>query len=129
METCLVNVLPDIREIRVRADASFGFNPVIKSLEVRPTQYAVVARLTQVFKRLLPGSRHESANRYWTNMALVKDSKVTERASVQFRAEAFNAFNNVHFSLPINVLTGAAFGLITSTGSPHTLQSALKLLF
>ena len=37
----------------------------MESLEVRPTQDAVVARLPQVFKQLLPGSRHESANRYW----------------------------------------------------------------
>jgi hypothetical protein len=65
LETCFVNVPPDIREIRVRADAGFGFNPVMESLEVRPTQYAVVARLTQAFKRLLPGLRYESANRYW----------------------------------------------------------------
>jgi len=65
LETCFVNVPPDIREVRVRADAGFGFNPVMESLEVRPAQYAVVARLTQAFKRLLPGLRYESANRYW----------------------------------------------------------------
>jgi len=63
LETCFVNVPPDIREVRVRADAGFGFNPVMESLEVRPAQYAVVARLTQAFKRLLPGLRYESANR------------------------------------------------------------------
>ena len=50
METCFVNVPPDIREIRVRADAGFGFNPVMIGLEARPAQYAVVARLTQAFK-------------------------------------------------------------------------------
>ena len=46
LETCFGNVPPDIREIRVRADAGFGFNPVFDALESRPTQYAVVARLT-----------------------------------------------------------------------------------
>src|SRR6266849_2775346 len=65
LETCFVNVPPDIREIRVRADAGFGFKPVLESLEFRPTQYAVVARLTQAFKRLLPGLRYESVNRQW----------------------------------------------------------------
>jgi hypothetical protein len=60
-----VNTPPDIREIRVRADAGFGFNPVFEALESRPTQYAVVARLTQAFRRLLPGLRYESANRDW----------------------------------------------------------------
>src|SRR5213594_1910775 len=65
LETCFVNVPPDIREVRVRADAGFGFNPVMERLEVRPAQYAVVARLTQAFKRLLPGLRYESVNPRW----------------------------------------------------------------
>ena len=65
MATCFVNVPRDIRELRVRADAGFGFNPVLEILEARATQYAVVARLTQAFKRLLPGLRYESVNRQW----------------------------------------------------------------
>lgn len=65
LNTCFVNVPPDIRELRVRADAGFGFNPVMESLEIRPAQYAVVARLTQAFKRLLPGLRYESVNQRW----------------------------------------------------------------
>jgi len=65
LDTCFANTPPDIREIRVRADAGFGFNPVFETLESRPTQYAVVARLTQAFRRLLPGLRYESANRDW----------------------------------------------------------------
>jgi len=65
MATCFVNVPRDIRELRVRADAGFGFNPVLEILEARATQYAVVARLTQAFKRLLPGLRYESVNQQW----------------------------------------------------------------
>ena len=65
MATCFVNVPADIRELRVRADAGFGFHPVLEILEARPSQYAVVARLTQAFKRLLPGLRYESVNRQW----------------------------------------------------------------
>lgn len=65
LDTCFVNAPPDIREIRVRADAGFGFNPVFEILESRPTQYAVVARLTPAFRRLLPGLRYEPANRDW----------------------------------------------------------------
>jgi len=65
MATCFLNVPPDIRELRVRADAGFGFNPVLEILEARASQYAVVARLTQAFKRLLPGLRYESVNRQW----------------------------------------------------------------
>jgi hypothetical protein len=65
MATCFINVPRDIRELRVRADAGFGFHPVLEILEARATQYAVVARLTQAFKRSLPGLRYESVNRQW----------------------------------------------------------------
>ena len=65
IDNCFASVPPDIREIRVRAAAGFGFNPVFAGLEVRPAQYAVVARLTQAFKRLLPGLPYESVNRRW----------------------------------------------------------------
>jgi hypothetical protein len=62
LDTCFANVPPDIRELRVRADAGFGFNPVFEALETRPAQYAVVARLTSAFRRLLPGLRYEAVN-------------------------------------------------------------------
>jgi hypothetical protein len=65
LDTSFANVPPDIRELRVRADAGFGFNPVFEALESRPAQYAVVARLTQSFRRLLSGLRFESVNHDW----------------------------------------------------------------
>ena len=65
MATCFLNVPRDIRALRVRADAGFGFHPVLEILETRGAQYAVVARLTQAFKRLLPGLHYESVNQEW----------------------------------------------------------------
>jgi hypothetical protein len=65
MATCFINVPRDIRELRVRADAGFGFHPVLEIVEARAAQYAVVARLTQAFKRLMPGLRYEPVNRQW----------------------------------------------------------------
>jgi hypothetical protein len=72
-----------------------------------------------------------------TNMALAKEFKIKERASAQFRLEAFNAFNNVNFQLyTINGNTGLdrsqadpTFGQIFDAASPRILQVALKLLF
>jgi hypothetical protein len=69
-----------------------------------------------------------------TDLALLKDTKLSERFSLQFRAEFFNVFNNVNFGMPDNILTDSAFGQITSTapspaGDPRILQFALKLLF
>jgi hypothetical protein len=65
LDTCFANVPPDIREIRVRADAGFGFHPVFEALEARPAEYAIVARVTQAFRRLLPGLRYEPVNPDW----------------------------------------------------------------
>src|ERR1700680_3544300 len=65
LDTCFANVPPDIREVRVRGDAGFGYDPVFVALEARPAQYAVVARLTQAFKRLLPGLTYQAVNRNW----------------------------------------------------------------
>ena len=39
-----------------------------------------------------------------------KNTKVTERVSIQFRAEFFNMFNSVNFGSPDNILTDTAFG-------------------
>jgi hypothetical protein len=65
LDTSFANVPPDIREIRVRADAGFAFNPVLDALESQPARYAVVARLTRPFRNLLPGLRYAPVNRYW----------------------------------------------------------------
>jgi hypothetical protein len=65
LDTSFANVPPEIRELRVRADAGFGFNPVFVGLEQRPAQYAVVARLIPAFKRLLSGVSYEPVNRKW----------------------------------------------------------------
>jgi Transposase DDE domain group 1 len=59
------SVSSDIRELRVRADAGFGYNPVLDILEARPAQYAVVARLTSGLKAKLGGLRYEHCNPVW----------------------------------------------------------------
>jgi len=65
LDTCFASVPPDIRELRVRADAGFGLNSVFEALESQPAQYAVVARLTHALRRLPPGLRHDPVNPIW----------------------------------------------------------------
>jgi Transposase DDE domain group 1 len=63
---CCFHSLPsDIRELRVRADAGFGFGPVLEMLEARPAQYAVVARMIPSLKRELRGLDYVAMNRHW----------------------------------------------------------------
>jgi len=65
LASCFLCVPSDIREVRVRADAGFGFHPVLELLEQRPAQYAVVARLTTGLKRVLGGLRYHRLNARW----------------------------------------------------------------
>ena len=48
---------------------------------------------------------------------------------MQFRAEFFNVFNNVHFSNPSTNFSSASFGRITGAGDPRILQFGSKTIF
>lgn len=65
LDTCFANVPPDIRELRLRADSGFGFNPVLEALEQRSVDYAVVARMTSGLNRWLPTLQYQSVNSVW----------------------------------------------------------------
>src|SRR5216117_3059329 len=62
---CFHSTPADIRELRVRADAGFGYGPVLEMLEVRFAQYSVVARMILSLKRALRGLRYEPMNSSW----------------------------------------------------------------
>jgi hypothetical protein len=62
---CFHSTPSDIRELRVRADAGFGYGPVLEMLEARLAQYAVVARMIPSLQRALRGLRFEPMNLRW----------------------------------------------------------------
>jgi hypothetical protein len=66
-----------------------------------------------------------------TDFGLLKAFNVTEGINVQFRAEAFNLFNNVNFRLPNNNVSSAQFGQITQVveDSQRIVQFGLKVVF
>jgi Carboxypeptidase regulatory-like domain/TonB dependent receptor len=64
-----------------------------------------------------------------TDFGVIKNTPLTERAQLQFRAEFFNFFNNVNFNPPDNSIADSTVGQITSAGNPRILQFALKLIF
>jgi hypothetical protein len=63
------------------------------------------------------------------DMSVLKNIKVTERTSLQFRAEFFNILNHANFGGPGSTLTSSTFGLITSAGRARELQFAMKLMW
>ena len=64
-----------------------------------------------------------------TSFSISRDFKFTEKAKLQFRAEAFNAFNRANFATPGTTLGLANFGVITNTEDPRQVQFAARLYF
>jgi hypothetical protein len=60
----------------------------------------------------------------------VKNFRIMERHTIQFRFESFNFSNHPNWNTPpANVLTPASFGVITSAKTMRQLQLALKYSF
>ena len=63
------------------------------------------------------------------DISLLKNFRLTEAVTLQFRAECFNSFNHANFFLPENDIASQNFGRILQAGSPRLFQFALKLGF
>ncbi len=71
------------------------------------------------------------------DFALLKNTMITERFSLQFRAEFFNIFNHAQFEGPNGVTpfgptgaaTSASFGIVAGADPPRIGQLSLKLNF
>lgn len=71
------------------------------------------------------------------DFSLIKDTRITERLRLQFRAETFNTMNHVNLGAPNTTFTAGAdgtnvnanFGRILSARSARNGQLALKLIF
>lgn len=65
-----------------------------------------------------------------TDLSLMKNFRLTERAKVQFRWEVFNVFNNTNFQVPVFQLDNSNVGTYTQTANENReMQFALKLIF
>jgi hypothetical protein len=63
------------------------------------------------------------------DVSFIKRTELTERVSLQFRAEFFNLWNHTQYA-GVNISFGAAaFGQVTSARDPRITQLALRLLF
>jgi hypothetical protein len=78
--------------------------------------------------RLMPDLRCPGIDNF--DLSLFKNTQITERFRLQFRAESFNTFNRVQFGVPNTSINSTAFGVISSQqNSPRNLQLGLRLLF
>jgi hypothetical protein len=63
------------------------------------------------------------------DMSLSRIQRIRERASLQFRAEFFNAFNTPQFGAPTGSVTSVDFGRILSASGERNIQFGLRLAF
>jgi hypothetical protein len=64
-----------------------------------------------------------------SDFSILKDITVHEEARVQFRAEFFNAFNQVNFNNPTAAVSSSAFGRIRGARPGRQIQFGLKFLW
>jgi len=70
-----------------------------------------------------PGTRN------W-DFSVIKNTKIWERQSLQFRFEAFNFANHPNWNPPAtNVLSPSTFGVVTSAKTMRDIQAGLKFSF
>jgi len=63
------------------------------------------------------------------DVSLMKNFRITERFTAQFRAESFNVANHPNFSVPVADLASPNFGRILTASPARLTQFALKVLF
>jgi len=73
---------------------------------------------------------------YNLDFSVAKNTFITERVALQFRAEVFNILNHPNFTQPVNSITSQQFGQITATravrgdvSSSRQIQLGMKLVF
>jgi hypothetical protein len=144
----VINVIQSGIPLTVRGASNFAAD--------RPNSTGVSARLdnptrTQWFRtdvfvnppdfeignvgRTTPDARHPGAVNF--DFSMIKSTRVTERFRIEFRAEAFNAFNRVNFGLvddtfvpgPDGRNRSSTFGTVTTARDARIGQLALKFIF
>jgi hypothetical protein len=85
--------------------------------------------------RVLPDVRGPGTFNW--DLSFIKNTRITERINLQFRAEMFNFMNSVNLGLPNGTFApgpngrnqSGTFGTITSARDSRNIQMGLKLLF
>jgi Carboxypeptidase regulatory-like domain len=98
----------------------------------QPTTTSPVPGVGEVL--VSPGNlgRNTFTSPAWSNLdfSLIKETRITESKTLQFRAEFYNIFNQATFGVPNETVGASGFGLIGSTATTQRyIQFALRLIF
>jgi hypothetical protein len=114
----------------------FWINPGLLNVTINPTTGLASAATLQsgLFTHPGPGQQgplgfnlFKSPRFFQTDFSVLKRTKVTEKANLEFRAEFFNFFNNTNFNASgSTTFESQQFGRITSTFDPRIIQLAMR---
>ncbi len=133
--TILANNFPNFGSAMLRANNNGHSAKLDGPVEERLNKYFDTSVFSQPAAwtfgnvgRTLPDVRADGVRNF--DLSMFKNFRVLEGKSVQFRLEAFNAFNTVQFGPPIPGVTNGSFGMIFGTANtPRQLQLGLKFLY
>jgi len=77
--------------------------------------------------RTLPDVRQPGTVNF--DFSVIKNTRLHERANLQFRAEFFNLLNNTNFGGPGTTFGAPTFGVVSSAADARTIQFGMKVLF
>jgi hypothetical protein len=82
----------------------------------------------RTFPSRFSGVRADGPNNW--DLSVIKNTRISERTQLQFRAEAINALNHPQFTAPNTTPSSTAFGTVSSEFAwPRVIQFGLKALF
>ena len=117
----------DIR-VRVHNDTSTGQIQLFADPAAAASAFTGPIGLQGPTRNNLRGPRFSN-----TDLSLNKHFQLHERYGLEFRAEAYNAFNQVNFSLPIgsvaDINNQGTFGVINSDAGARVMQFSLRFDF
>jgi len=115
----------NIKELRVNKQTAERMFNTEAGFETAPAKQ--LAYNVRTFPSYLCGVRYQTEKN--VDFSVIKNTTITERVALQFRAESYNVFN-LHVYTDANTNpTSAAFGTSTSASVPRSVQLGLRLLF
>jgi hypothetical protein len=120
-----------------------GINIDVSSIAPRPDQVAPVQLLKKQTEWFSTGSFINAIGHFGSapsgvllgpgldlwDLSAIKNVKLGERASLQFRGEFFNAFNHTNFDAISTKTDLSSYGQVTSTHDPRQIQLGGKFIF
>ncbi len=118
------NVLGNVDRPNVIGDTNAGTHTVQQWINVNAFQLGPAGTFGNEGRNAVTGPGLVNLD-----VSLSRVFKVTERLSIQFRAESFNVANHPNFDQPVQTFGVAGFGSITVAEAPRQIQFAAKVRF